>query len=56
METALARIGRKVKPKHLQIFALYSRRHWAASRVASELGVTMVQVSLVNHRMTKLLR
>ncbi len=56
METALARVGRKVKPKHLQIFDLYSRRHWAASKVASELGVTIVQVYLVNHRLTKLLR
>ena len=56
MQTALARIGRKVKPKHLQIFDLYSQRHWAASKVARELGVTMVQVYLVNHRLTKLLR
>jgi RNA polymerase sigma factor (sigma-70 family) len=56
LETALARIGRKVRPKHLQIFDLYSRRHWAASKVARELGVTMVQVYLVNHRLTKLLK
>ena len=56
METALSRVGRKVKPKHLQIFDLYSRRHWAASKVARELGVTIVQVYLVNHRLTKLLR
>lgn len=56
METALARVGRKVKPKHLQIFDLYSRRNWAASKVARELGVTMVQVYLVNHRLTRLLR
>ena len=56
METALARIGRKVKAKHLQIFDLYSRRRWRAAKVARELGVTMVQVYLVNHRLTKLLR
>jgi RNA polymerase sigma factor (sigma-70 family) len=55
-ETAFARVGRKVKPKHLQIFDLYARRHWAAARVARELGVTLIQVYLVNHRLTKLLK
>ena len=56
LETAFARVGRKVKPKHLQIFDLYARRHWAAARVARELGVTLIQVYLVNHRLTKLLK
>lgn len=55
-ETAFARVGRKVKPKHLQIFDLYARRHWAAAQVARELGVTLIQVYLVNHRLTKLLK
>src|SRR2546423_12184586 len=56
VETALARVARKVKPKHLQIFDLYAMRHWAAGEVARELGVTRVQVYLVNHRLTKLLK
>ena len=56
METARARVGRKVKPKHLQIFDLYAMRHWPAGKVARELGVTRVQVYLVNHRMTKLMK
>jgi RNA polymerase sigma factor (sigma-70 family) len=56
VETALARVGRKVKPKHLQIFDLYAMRHWPAGKVASELGVTRVQVYLVNHRLTKLMK
>jgi RNA polymerase sigma-70 factor (ECF subfamily) len=56
METALARVGRKVKPKHLQIFDLYAMRHWPAGKVARELGVTRVQVYLVNHRLTKLMK
>jgi len=56
LETALARVGRKVKPKHLQIFDLYAMRSWPAAKVARELGVTMVQVYLVNHRLTKLLK
>ena len=56
LETALARVGRKVKPKHLQIFDLYAMRHWPAGKVARELGVTLVQVYLVNHRLTKLMK
>jgi RNA polymerase sigma factor (sigma-70 family) len=56
METALVRVGRKVKPKHLQIFDLYAMRHWPARRVARELGVSRVQVYLVNHRLTKLMK
>jgi len=56
METALARVGRKAKPKHLQIFDLYAIRHWPAGKVARELGVTRVQVYLVNHRLTKLMK
>jgi RNA polymerase sigma factor (sigma-70 family) len=56
LETALARVSRRVKPKHLQIFDLYSVRRWPASKVARELGVSMVQVYLVHHRVTKLLK
>jgi RNA polymerase sigma factor (sigma-70 family) len=56
VETALVRVGRKVKPKHLQIFDLYAMRHWPAGKVARELGVTRVQVYLVSHRLTKLMK
>jgi RNA polymerase sigma-70 factor (ECF subfamily) len=55
-ETAVARISRRVNPKHAQIFDLYTVRHWPAGKVARELGVSMVQVYLVNHRLTKLLK
>ena len=56
IETALHRVGRRVKPKHLQIFDLYAMRHWSAAKVARELGVSVVQVYLVNHRVTKLVK
>ena len=56
LETAFTRVGRRVKPKHLQIFDLYALRHWPAARVARELGVNVVQVYLVNHRLTKLMK
>lgn len=56
LETALARVGRRVKAKHVQIFDLYALRHWPAGQVARELGVTRVQVYLVCHRLTKLMK
>jgi len=56
LETALNRVGRRVKPKHLQIFDLYAMRHWPAAKVARHLGVNVVQVYLVNHRLTKLVK
>jgi len=55
-ETAVARICQRVKPKHAQIFDLYAVRHWPAAKVAGELGVSIIQVYLVNHRLTKLLK
>ena len=42
--------------RSLQIFDLYAMRHWPAGKVARELGVTRVQVYLVNHRLTKLMK
>ena len=56
LETALARVSRRVNPKHAQIYDLYAVRTWPASKVARELGVSMVQVYLVSHRMTRLLK
>lgn len=56
LETALARVSRKIKPKHTQIFDLYSVRRWPAAKVARELGVNIVQIYLVHHRITKLLK
>jgi hypothetical protein len=52
----VARISRRVNPKHAQIFDLYAVRDWPAAKVAGELGVSLVQVYLVNHRLTKLLK
>ncbi len=56
LETALNRVGRRVKPKHLQIFDLYAIRHWPAAKVARQLGVNVVQVYLVHHRLMKLVK
>jgi RNA polymerase sigma factor (sigma-70 family) len=51
-ETAVARLSRRVNPKHAQIFELYSVRQWPAAKVARELGVRVIQVYLVHHRLT----
>jgi RNA polymerase sigma factor (sigma-70 family) len=56
LETALARLRRRVKPKHAQIFDLYGMRGWPASKVASNLGVSVFQIYLVAHRLTRLLK
>lgn len=56
MDAALRRLRRKVKPKQFQIFDLYNRRHWTPPQVARELGVSQMQVYLVHHRLTKLLK
>jgi len=55
-DTAVARVSRRVNPKHAQIFDLYAVRHWPAATVSRELGVSMVQVYLVSHRLTRLLK
>lgn len=55
LEAAVARLRRRTKPKQFQIFELYTLRNWAGSKVAKELGVSLGQVYLVNHRLRKLL-
>ena len=56
LETAVARVGRRLKPKHYQAFDLYAIRKWPPAQVARELGVSVVQVYLIHHRVIKLVR
>jgi RNA polymerase sigma-70 factor (ECF subfamily) len=56
LETAVARAGRRVNPKHYQIFDLYAVRKWPATKVAKEMRVSAVQVYLIHHRLLKLVR
>jgi len=48
--------GAREQPKHAQIFDLYAMRQWPAAKVARELGVSVVQVYLVHHRLTRQLK
>src|SRR5215831_9895534 len=56
VDAALARVSRRVKAKHFQVFDLYALRRWPAAKVARELDINLVHVYLVNHRITKLIR
>jgi|SRR5690348_3977673 len=56
LEAAVARLRRRTKPKQFQIFELYALRNWAGNKVAKELGVSLGQIYLVNHRLRKLLQ
>ncbi len=56
MEAAVDRLRRRVKPRHFQIFELYTLRHWKPEAVARELGVSRIQVYLVQHRLLKQLK
>ncbi len=56
LDAAVARVRRRAKPKQFQIFELYSLRNWPGAKVARELGLSLGQIYLVNHRLKKLLR
>ena len=54
LERAVEKIKGKVKARHFQIFQLYALQGFAGTRVAKSLGVTVGQVYLVTHRITRL--
>jgi RNA polymerase sigma-70 factor (ECF subfamily) len=53
---ALERVKRQVRPEQYQIFDLYALRGMAVSEVAKLLTVSVAQVYLAKHRVSKLLR
>lgn len=56
LETALARLARRVPAKHFQLFELYARQEWPVLRISRELGVNPATVYVVSHRLTKQLK
>lgn len=56
LDTALARLARRVPAKHFQAFELYARQQWPVLRVARELGMNPATIYLINHRLTKQLK
>lgn len=53
---ALARVKRRVKEEHYQIFDLYVLKEWPATKVARLLGVSLGQVYIAKHRVALLVR
>ena len=56
MDTAIARVKKKVNPKQFQIFDCYVRKEWPAQKVAAQLQVSVGQVYLARHRVAVLLK
>jgi RNA polymerase sigma-70 factor (ECF subfamily) len=56
VDAAMERVKRRVKPAHYQLFHLHAIKAMPAGRVASMLGVTVAQVYLVKHRLSRLVR
>jgi len=56
VDTALARLARRVPAKRFQVFQLYACQGWPVFRIARELGLNPATVYLINHRMTRRLK
>jgi len=56
LETALARLARRVPARHFQAFDLYARQRWPVLRVARDLGINPAAVYLISHRLTRQLK
>ena len=56
LDAAIARVKKKVDPKHFQIFDCYVRKEWPAQKVAAQLRVSVGQVYLARHRVSALIK
>ena len=56
LEAAIANIKRSVDPQKYQIFDLYVKKEWAAEKVAEAFGITVSQVYLAKHRISKMIK
>ena len=56
VETALARLARRVPAKRFQVFQLYACQGWPVFQIARELGLNPATVYLINHRLTRRLK
>lgn len=55
-ETALTRVKNKVSARQFQIFDCLMVKRWAASKVSTELRVSIAQVYLAKHRLGSLMK
>ena len=56
LDAALRRVKAKVDAKQYQVFDLYMRKKWPASKVAKDLKISAARVYLAKHRIGKLLK
>ncbi len=56
LESAPARLARRVPAKKFQAFDLYVRQRWPVLRVSRELGINPAAIYLIGHRLTKKLK
>ena len=56
LDTAMARLGRKTSPMHLQVFQLHRQRGWSLVKISRELGLGLASVYAINSRLTKRLK
>lgn len=56
LQTALEKVKLRVEPRHFQIFDCYVIKEWPAQKVAEDLGVSVAQVYLIRHRISRLLK
>jgi RNA polymerase sigma factor (sigma-70 family) len=55
-EVAVGRVKRKVAVEQYQIFDLYVLKNWPVKRVAATLGVSVTQIYLAKHRITRVVK
>lgn len=56
LETALARIARRVPGRHYQVFDLHHRQGWSVRKISKELDVNPATIYVITHRLTGQLR
>jgi RNA polymerase sigma factor (sigma-70 family) len=56
MDAAITRVKRKVEAEQFQIFDFYMLKQWPVLKVSRTFGVSVGQVYLVKHRISKMIR
>jgi RNA polymerase sigma-70 factor (ECF subfamily) len=56
LESAVQQVKRKLDPRKYQIFDCYVNKGWDAAKVAKVFGITVEQVYVDKHRITRLIK
>jgi len=56
IETAMAKVKRRLDPQKFQIFDLYVNKEWPPEKVAATFGISVDQVYLAKHRTTEMIK